>query len=95
MRGRACGGGFGQIIRSAIPVTACLLSVALGGAVPTGFEILSLLILATGVGLGCWEGSHQSSPRGVGICAASTLAAAAMLNFSNRVRVQFLFSFPL
>eukprot|EP00884_Botryococcus_braunii_P008773 jgi/Botrbrau1/17898/Bobra.0432s0003.1 len=74
-----------QIIRSSIPVAAALLALALGGSLPSGFELLSLSILATGVGLGCWDGSVQSSPRGVALCVAGTLAAAAMLNFSGRV----------
>lgn len=55
--------------------------------VPTGFEVLSLVILTLGVVLSIWEGSIAGSPPGICIALASTLCGAAMLNFSGKVRV--------
>jgi hypothetical protein len=76
----------GQIIRSGIPVAAVMLGAAIQGLVPSGFEVLSLAILTSGVGLSMWEGSvHGGTPQGVALCGAGTLAAAAMLNFSGKV----------
>ena len=53
--------------------------------VPTGFEVLSLIILTLGVVLAIWEGSLAGSPSGIGIALASTFCGAAMLNFSGKV----------
>ena len=53
--------------------------------VPTGFEVLSLIILTLGVVLAIWEGSIAGSPSGIGIALASTFCGAAMLNFSGKV----------
>jgi drug/metabolite transporter (DMT)-like permease len=54
--------------------------------VPTGFEVLSLVILTLGVVLSIWEGSIAGSPSGICIAVASTFCGAAMLSFSGKVR---------
>ena len=53
--------------------------------VPTGFEMLSLVILTLGVVLAIWEGSASGSWLGISVAVASTLCGAAMLSFSGRV----------
>ena len=53
--------------------------------VPTGFEVLSLVILTLGVLLSIWEGSIAGSPSGICIAVASTFCGAAMLSFSGKV----------
>ncbi len=52
---------------------------------PTGFEVLSLLVLTLGVVLSIWEGSIAGSPTGICIAVASTFCGAAMLSFSGKV----------
>lgn len=54
--------------------------------VPTGFEVLSLVILTVGVVLSIWEGSLSGSTTGISIAVASTFCGAAMLNFSGKVQ---------
>lgn len=56
--------------------------------VPTGFEILSLVILTVGVVLSIWEGSISGSTIGMSIAVASTFCGAAMLSFSGKVQLQ-------
>ena len=53
--------------------------------VPTGVEVLSLVILTLGVVLSVWEGSIAGSPTGICIALASTVCGAAMLSFSGKV----------
>lgn len=53
--------------------------------VPTGFEVLSLVVLTLGVVLSIWEGSIAGSPTGICIAVASTFCGAAMLSFSGKV----------
>ena len=53
--------------------------------VPTGFEVLSLVVLTLGVVLSIWEGSIAGSPTGICIALASTFCGAAMLSFSGKV----------
>lgn len=61
-------------------------SKAVGAAqVPTGFEVLSLVVLTVGVVLSIWEGSLSGSTTGISIAIASTFCGAAMLNFSGKV----------
>ena len=48
--------------------------------VPTGFEVLSLVILTVGVVLSIWEGSVSGSTMGMSIAVASTFCGAAMLS---------------
>ncbi|CAK0783113.1 hypothetical protein CVIRNUC_006308 [Coccomyxa viridis] len=74
-----------QIIRSGIPIVTAILGIAIEHTVPTGFEVLSLIILTLGVVLAIWEGSLAGSPSGIGIALASTFCGAAMLNFSGKV----------
>jgi len=56
--------------------------------VPTGFEVLSLVILTVGVVLSIWEGSLSGSTTGISIAVASTFCGAAMLNFSGKVQTE-------
>ena len=62
-----------------------LTQAALHMQVPTGFEVLSLVILTLGVVLSIWEGSIAGSPSGICIAVASTFCGAAMLSFSGKV----------
>ena len=62
-----------------------LTQAALHMQVPTGFEVLSLVILTLGVLLSIWEGSIAGSPSGICIAVASTFCGAAMLSFSGKV----------
>ena len=55
--------------------------------VPTGFEMLSLVILTLGVVLSIWEGSVSGSWLGISVAVASTVCGAAMLSFSGKVRI--------
>lgn len=55
--------------------------------VPTGFEVLSLVILTVGVVLSIWEGSVSGSTMGMSIAVASTFCGAAMLSFSGKVQL--------
>lgn len=52
---------------------------------PTGFELLSLVVLTAGVVLSIWEGTLAGSNAGILIAVASTFCAAAMLSFSGKV----------
>ena len=65
----------------------CRIAVTLRLAlqVPTGFEMLSLVILTLGVVLSIWEGSVSGSWIGVSVAVASTVCGAAMLSFSGKV----------
>jgi hypothetical protein len=56
-----------------------------GAQVPTGFEVLSLVVLTAGVVLSIWEGSLSGSTTGISIAVTSTFCGAAMLNFSGKV----------
>lgn len=76
-------GGFSELTADGFAI--CL-------QVPTGFEILSLVILTLGVVLSIWEGSIAGSPPGICIALASTLCGAAMLNFSGKVHRLYSFS---
>ncbi|CAL8471965.1 g11507 [Coccomyxa elongata] len=74
-----------QIIRSGIPIVTAFVGIMIEKTVPTGFEVLSLVILTVGVVLSIWEGSISGSTMGMSIAVASTFCGAAMLSFSGKV----------
>ncbi|GAB4821694.1 hypothetical protein N2152v2_008740 [Parachlorella kessleri] len=74
-----------QVIRSSIPVVACVLSVLVQGKRPTRLEAGSLVVLSLGVMIALWGGTVAGQPIGVVFCMLGTLSSGAMVTFSSKL----------
>ncbi|GAB4815501.1 hypothetical protein N2152v2_002547 [Parachlorella kessleri] len=74
-----------QIIRSFIPVVTALLCAALDRRLPDRLEMLSLLILTTGVAISMWEGTVQGKPLGMVLCMIGAVCTGLMSALSGKL----------
>ncbi|PRW61386.1 Drug Metabolite transporter superfamily [Chlorella sorokiniana] len=74
-----------QIIRSAIPVVVCILSMLIMNKYPSRQEATALVVLTLGVMLAVWQGAVTGKPYAVFFCIAGTICNGAMMTFSNKL----------
>ncbi|KAL4856523.1 putative sugar phosphate/phosphate translocator [Chlorella vulgaris] len=74
-----------QIIRSAIPVVACVLSIVVESKYPSPQEAASLVVLSCGVMLAVWQGTVAGKPYAIALSVAATVSNAAMMTFSSKL----------
>ena len=74
-----------QIIRSAIPVVTCALSVVIEGRQPPRREIISLVVLTLGVMIVVWRGRASGKLYAVILCVIGTVCNGAMMTFSGKL----------
>lgn len=74
-----------QIIRSAIPVIACILAILVENKYPTRQEAMSLVVLSLGVMLALWHGSVAGKPYAIAFSVGATVCNAAMMTFSGKL----------
>jgi drug/metabolite transporter (DMT)-like permease len=74
-----------QIIRSAIPVVACILAVLVEHKYPTNWEAGSLAILCLGVMLAVWQGTVTGKPYAILFSISATVSNGLMMTFSSKL----------
>jgi drug/metabolite transporter (DMT)-like permease len=57
-----------QVIRACIPVATALGSVFFESKTPTRQELISLVVLVSGVGISVWEGNSKATVNGITLC---------------------------
>ena len=74
-----------QVIRSAIPVVTCGLSVLVEKKMPTREELTALIILTIGVMIAVWQGTVAGKPYAIFFAIMGTICNGAMMTFSGKV----------
>ena len=74
-----------QVIRSAIPVVTCILSIVIEKKMPSREEFTSLLILTIGVMIAVWQGAVTGKPYAIFFAILGTVCNGAMMTFSGKV----------
>lgn len=74
-----------QIIRSAIPVVACVLAILVESKYPTRQEAVSLVVLSLGVMLAVWQGTVTGEPYAIFFSIGATVCNGLMMTFASKL----------
>lgn len=74
-----------QVIRSSLPVIACILALIIEKKVLSLHEIFSISILSLGVMIAVWQGRVEGKIHGVVFCTLGTICSAATTIFSCKL----------
>jgi drug/metabolite transporter (DMT)-like permease len=74
-----------QVIRSSLPVIACIIALIIEKKALSLHEILSISILSVGVMIAVWQGRVDGKFHGVVFCALGTICSATTTIFSCKL----------